>query len=211
MKHTLLTFLSFATSVVGIGDSASFDSSLPCLVQPVSRMQSGDELLFQYVFWSFSDIFLILDRLFGSYNSTCEATMIFESSNFLPISALAIPRNCSGQQMARMKIPTDIPSGLAAIQWLVNSLVRTSSTLTNHLGNVCPRMQPLVYWLALQINAGLTLKLEVRSLRWMFFAKVSVLQIKRCFSLQEFSNSVFAYFDVCFLRIPILLIVTIYL
>ena len=49
----------------------------------------------------------------------CEATLSFAEPDFLPISALAQRRNCSGAQVAKMQIPEAAPNGTAAIQWYV--------------------------------------------------------------------------------------------
>ncbi|KAF2727569.1 hypothetical protein EJ04DRAFT_529325 [Polyplosphaeria fusca] len=78
------------------------DVTLPCLINPIPRVGAGSQLDFQ---------------VFNSQNSTCEATLNFNNTEFLPVSVSVSPRNCAGDQIARLKVPQNVPSGTAFVQW----------------------------------------------------------------------------------------------
>lgn len=73
--------------------------------------------------------FLLVTRLSNFRNSTCQATLSFQNDTFLPISALAIPKTCPGDQTARFRIPENVPNGPAALQWYVELTLLLSEGL----------------------------------------------------------------------------------
>ncbi|KAF1351756.1 hypothetical protein EJ07DRAFT_159277 [Lizonia empirigonia] len=56
-------------------------------------------------------------RLSNFRNLTCQATLSFQNDTFLPLSALASPMNCPGDQIAKLQIPESVPNGPAALEW----------------------------------------------------------------------------------------------
>ena len=62
-------------------------------------------------------------RLSNFWNSTCQATLSFQNDTFLPLSALASPMSCPGDQMAKLRIPESVPNGPAALEWYVKLAV----------------------------------------------------------------------------------------
>jgi hypothetical protein len=46
--------------------------------------------------------------------------MTFDNSTFLPVAATVRPKNCAGDQSARVLIPESAPNGTAAVEWYVN-------------------------------------------------------------------------------------------
>jgi hypothetical protein len=97
-----------------------FDQTLPILTSPVIQARAGQELNYQY-----ESKVLVLSQLIGCRvanfrNESCQATLSFQNSSFLPVSAVVIPKNCAGDQTARFRIPLSVPNGTAAVEWYVN-------------------------------------------------------------------------------------------
>jgi hypothetical protein len=111
----LLLALFWAVSLAQI---IPFNQMLPVLTNPVVQSRAEEELHYQLVvFFPYGIIGVTLRRLVNVRNSTCQATLTFENATFLPISAIANPRNCAGDQLARFRIPRSVPNGAAAMEW----------------------------------------------------------------------------------------------
>ncbi|KAF3005588.1 hypothetical protein E8E13_000031, partial [Curvularia kusanoi] len=94
----------------------TLDQALPCLISPTLGVHAGQTLDF---------------HLFNSRNSTCEATLSFANSSFLPISWTVAPRNCAGDQIASFNVPQHSPNGPAAVEWHCTGHKATSCTVLN--------------------------------------------------------------------------------
>lgn len=53
----------------------------------------------------------------NNYNATCNMVMTFENPDFLPLTMEAVPHNCSGNQLATLIVPDNVPNGLVSVQW----------------------------------------------------------------------------------------------
>ncbi|KAF1840103.1 uncharacterized protein K460DRAFT_421111 [Cucurbitaria berberidis CBS 394.84] len=98
---SIFKYLSLFASL-GMTQIIPFDQPLPILTSPVVQVQAGKELHYQ---------------LTNFRNSTCQATLSFQNDTFLPVSAFASPRNCAGDQVAKLRIPESVPNGAAALEW----------------------------------------------------------------------------------------------
>ncbi|KAF2257701.1 hypothetical protein CC78DRAFT_599264 [Lojkania enalia] len=96
-----------------------FDQSLPCLIKPSTTVAAGETLEFQ---------------LFNARNSTCDATLNFADSAYLPMVVTVKPRNCAGDQTASFSIPCNAPNGTAALQWQCAGQQATSCAILNITG-----------------------------------------------------------------------------
>lgn len=57
--------------------------------------------------------------LLNGHNATCNMVVTFENPEFLPLTLHAVPRNCSGNQIATLVVPEGVPNGLMSMQWCV--------------------------------------------------------------------------------------------
>ncbi|OAL07205.1 hypothetical protein IQ06DRAFT_299852 [Phaeosphaeriaceae sp. SRC1lsM3a] len=73
-------------------------------------------------------------RLFNGHNSTCEATLSFANPLYLPVSWTVVPKNCAGDQVASLNVPTSSPNGSVLMTWQCTGYSTTSSTLLNITG-----------------------------------------------------------------------------
>jgi hypothetical protein len=113
MKLYLLFFLGS-----GLAQIIPFDQTLPILTNPVVHVRAEEELHYQYEFLvCMTAPGLPLCRIVNARNVTCQATLTFENATFLPISGIASPNNCAGDQVARFQIPGSVPNGAAAMEW----------------------------------------------------------------------------------------------
>ncbi|OCK97479.1 uncharacterized protein K441DRAFT_630441, partial [Cenococcum geophilum 1.58] len=87
---------------LGLSQIIPFDQTLPILTGPVVQVKTGWELRY---------------RLSNFKNASCVATLSFYDPKFLPISAVAKPKNCAGDSSAKISIPLSVPNGTAAVQW----------------------------------------------------------------------------------------------
>lgn len=111
----------FIPILLGLGAAhlVPFDYTLPVLFNPVTQIQAGQELHYQYEGTRklFFLVFTYLRRLINSRNATCQATMSFSNDTFLPLSMLVRPEPCAGYQIAVFKIPYSVPNGDAGLEW----------------------------------------------------------------------------------------------
>jgi hypothetical protein len=111
----------FVPILLGLGAAhlVPFDYTLPVLFNPITQIQAGQELHYQYA--GMSNTFFValthLRRLTDSQNVTCQATMSFSNNTFLPLSVLVRPEPCAGIQTAIFKIPYSVPNGNAGLEW----------------------------------------------------------------------------------------------
>lgn len=70
-----------------------------------------------YYYSRLSYLYLTISRLANSRNATCEATLTFRNSTFLSYTMLAIPKECAGDQVAKIRIPESSPNGVMAVEW----------------------------------------------------------------------------------------------
>ncbi|KAI1676250.1 hypothetical protein KJE20_14154 [Pyrenophora tritici-repentis] len=96
-----MLFLPFFWAV-SLAQVVPFNQILPVLTGPVVQLSAEEELYYQLV---------------NIRNTTCQATLTFDNATFLPISAIANPKNCAGNQSAKFRIPRSVPNGAAAIEW----------------------------------------------------------------------------------------------
>jgi hypothetical protein len=111
----------FIPVLLGLGAAhlVPFDYTLPVLFNPITQVQAGQELYYQYAETPnpFFDTFTHLRRLTSSRNVTCQATMSFSNDTFLPLSMLVRPEFCAGDRIAVFKIPYSVPNGNAGLEW----------------------------------------------------------------------------------------------
>ncbi|KAF2849426.1 hypothetical protein T440DRAFT_519025 [Plenodomus tracheiphilus IPT5] len=91
-----------------------FSQPLPVLTSPVVQARAGEELHYQ---------------LLNSRNISCQATITFQNTTFLPLSALARPKDCAGDQVAKFRIPKSSPNGAAALEWECSGIDGTALDL----------------------------------------------------------------------------------
>lgn len=58
-------------------------------------------------------------RLIGDHERSCRVAIAFSDPKFLPVSLLAVPQDCSGYQMATLRLPESLADGYASVQWYV--------------------------------------------------------------------------------------------
>jgi hypothetical protein len=61
----------------------------------------------------------VFDRLVGDSERSCRLVVAFSDPQFLPVSLLAVPGDCSGYQTASLRLPESLADGYASIQWYV--------------------------------------------------------------------------------------------
>ncbi|KAH3938389.1 hypothetical protein HBH98_254700 [Parastagonospora nodorum] len=91
-----------------------FDQTLPVLTSPVVQVEAGRDLHFQLV---------------NFRNVTCHGTLMFSNATYLPISGVASPRDCAGDQIAKFRVPHSAPNGAAALEWQCSGVDGTSVNL----------------------------------------------------------------------------------
>ncbi|KAJ5035196.1 hypothetical protein J3E74DRAFT_423716 [Bipolaris maydis] len=68
---------------VSLAQIVPFNPILPVLTSPLVQTKAEEELHYQLV---------------NVGNTTCQATLTFDNTTFLPISAIANPKECAGNQ-----------------------------------------------------------------------------------------------------------------
>jgi hypothetical protein len=56
-------------------------------------------------------------KMMNLLNSTCEVTISFSNTEYLPITATVTPLNCTGNQVASLVLPASIVNGLTSVEW----------------------------------------------------------------------------------------------
>lgn len=121
LREAKLLLCASAIATLGM-PSISTDHSLPCQIYPISTFTAGDKLQFQYVLSTAMSFLFTTDtfmRLIGDHERSCSLVVAFSDARFLPVSLLAVPRECSGYQMATLRLPESLADGYASIQWYV--------------------------------------------------------------------------------------------
>ncbi|PVH90697.1 hypothetical protein DM02DRAFT_664783 [Periconia macrospinosa] len=97
-----MKYLPFLVAMTAGQSLLPFDQILPILWSPVVSVQAGQEIAYQ---------------LSNARNVSCEATIHFQNSTFLPITMRVRPKPCAGDQNAFFTLPVAVPDGMMAVEW----------------------------------------------------------------------------------------------
>jgi hypothetical protein len=112
-----LYFSAFPVAAI-LSQIIPFDQTLPVLWNPVAQVEASQEITYQYVCMPLVTTLFINDiRFADSRNVSCEATINFQNSSFLPYTMHARPRQCAGNQNVHFQLPHSVPNGLIAVEW----------------------------------------------------------------------------------------------
>ncbi|KAM0714191.1 hypothetical protein Q7P37_009978 [Cladosporium fusiforme] len=152
-KVTLLLSTS-AVATLGM-PSVSTDHSLPCQIYPISTFTTGEKLQFH--------------RLIGDHERSCRVVIAFSDPKFLLVSLLAVPQDCSGYQMATLRLPESLADGYASVQWQCKGEFTTSCNVLDVVSgyNDLEAFATLsaVSWLFILVRVGST-SIEYRLLSY---------------------------------------------
>ncbi|KAM0715420.1 hypothetical protein Q7P37_008918 [Cladosporium fusiforme] len=118
LREVKLLLSASAIATLGM-PSISTDHSLPCQIYPISTFTAGEKLQFQ---------------LIGDHERSCRVVVAFSDPKFLPVSLLAVPQDCSGYQMATLRLPESLADGYASVQWQCEGEFTTSCNVLDVVG-----------------------------------------------------------------------------